>query len=179
MGNLSLEAFSTEFATLTMAHGRGDIQYKPGKSFHSYRNEGKELLAAFNRDLPQEDCNILAVEQAFTCQLENLPVPLVGIWNLVLEDAAVIITIVDHKSTSKAHSLADVNQHLQMTVYHLAALANGCAKRDILLRVDCLIKTKTPKFEQYYTTRGQWEEQRAVRTIHAVWDGSTGRFHPQ
>jgi putative RecB family exonuclease len=162
-----------------LAHGRGDIQYKPGKSFHTYRTEGKELLAAFSRELPQEDCKILGVEQVFTCELENLPVPLVGIFDLVLEDPAGIITIVDHKTASKAYSLADVNQNLQMTVYYLAARANGYGERDILLRLDCLIKTKTPKFEQYYTARGDWEEQRLTKKIQAVWEGiSKGVFIP-
>jgi putative RecB family exonuclease len=84
-----------------LAHGRGDIIYKPGKSYHTYRTEGKELLAAFNRDLPLEDCKILAVEQAFTCQLESLPVPLVGIYDLVLEDPAGTITIVDQKPPAR------------------------------------------------------------------------------
>jgi putative RecB family exonuclease len=171
------EAF--DFHWEELAHGRGDIQYKPGKSYHTYRTEGKALLAAFNRDLPQEDCNILAVEQVFTCQIEDLPVPLVGIYDLVLEDPAGIITIVDHKTASKAYSLADVNQYLQMTVYHLAARANGYAERDILLRLDCLIKTKTPKFEQYYTARGNWEEQRITKKIQSVWEGITkGVFIP-
>jgi putative RecB family exonuclease len=162
-----------------LAHGRGDIQYKPGKSFHTYRDEGKALLAAFNRELPQEDCKILAVEQVFTCRLENLTVPLVGIYDLVLEDPSGTITIVDHKTASKAYTIDAVNQNLQMTVYHLAARANGYRDRDILLRLDTLIKTKIPKFEQYYTTRGDWEEQRAIKKIQAVYEGiSKGVFIP-
>ena len=87
--------------------------------------EGKELLAAFNRDLPDEECKILGVEQVFTCELEGLPVPLIGIYDLVLEDPAGIITIVDHKTASKSYTMADANQNLQMTIYHMAARANG------------------------------------------------------
>jgi putative RecB family exonuclease len=171
------EAFDHHWEEL--AYGRGDIQYKPGKSYHTYRDEGKELLAAFNRELPQEDCKILGVEQVFTCELENLTVPLVGIFDLVLEDPAGTITIVDHKTASKAYTLADANQNLQMTIYHLAAQTNGYAQHDILLRLDVLIKTKTPKFEQYYTARGNWEEQKTIKKIAAVWEGiSKGVFVP-
>ena len=171
------EAFDHHWEAL--AHGRGDIQYKSGKSFHTYRDEGKALLAAFNRDLPQEDSRVLGVEQAFTAKVEGLPVPLIGIFDLILIDPAGIVTIVDHKTASKAYPLADVNQNLQMTIYHLAARANGFGEKDILLRLDCLIKTKTPKFEQYYTARSDWEEQRVIKKIQAVWEGiSKGVFIP-
>ena len=162
-----------------MAHGRGDITYKPGKSFHTYRDEGKELLRAFSRELPQEDCKILGVEQPFTCELEGLPVPLIGIYDLVLEDPAGTITIVDHKTASKSYTMADANQNLQMTIYHMAARANGYGEQDLLL-AGRLIKTKIPKFEQYYTARGDWEERRTIKKIQAVWEGITqGVFVPR
>ena len=171
------EAFDHHWEEL--AHGRGDITYKPGKSYHTYRDEGKELLRAFSRELPQEDCKILGVEQPFACEIEGLAVPLIGIYDLVLEDPAGIITIVDHKTASKSYTMADANQNLQMTIYHMAARANGYGERDILLRLDVLIKTKTPKFEQYYTARGDWEERRTIKKIQAVWEGITkGVFIP-
>jgi putative RecB family exonuclease len=163
------QSFDTHWDEL--AHGRGDIQYRAGKSFATYRDEGKALLAAFNDQVPQENGNILAIEQPFTFELEGLPVPLIGIFDLVLEDPAGVITIVDHKTASKAYSLADVNQNLQMTVYHLAARAHGYQEQEILLRLDCLIKTKTPRFDQNYTTRSEWEEKKAVKKILAVWEG--------
>ncbi len=73
----------------------------------------------------------------------------------------------------------EVNQNLQMTIYHLAARANGYGDREILLRLDCLIKTKVPKFEQFYTTRADWDERKMVKKIMAVWDGITkGVFIP-
>jgi len=73
----------------------------------------------------------------------------------------------------------EVNQNLQMAVYHLAARANSYGEREILLRLDCLIKTKVPKFEQFNTTRGDWDERKMVKKIMAVWDGITkGVFIP-
>jgi putative RecB family exonuclease len=42
-----------------------------------------------------------------------------------------------------------------------------------------LIKTKTPKFEQYYTTRSEVDERRLAKKIIQVWDGiSKGVFVP-
>jgi putative RecB family exonuclease len=162
-----------------LAYGRGDISYAPGKSYHNYRESSKELLATFLEQLPPEDGVVLGVEEPFSFEVTGLPVPLIGVFDLVLEDASGVITIVDHKTASKAYSLNEVNQHLQMTVYHLAAKANGYGDREILLRLDCLIKTKTPKFEQYYTTRSEWEERRLLKKIPAAWAGiEKGVFIP-
>ena len=44
---------------------------------------------------------------------------------------------------------------------------------------DTLIKTKKPKFEQYYTVRSEIDEKRLVRKIHKVWEGiNRGVFIP-
>jgi putative RecB family exonuclease len=41
------------------------------------------------------------------------------------------------------------------------------------------VKTKTPKFEQYYTTRTETDELRLIRKIQRVWEGiSKGVFIP-
>ena len=47
------------------------------------------------------------------------------------------------------------------------------------VEVNCLIKTKAPKFEQCYTVRGVVDELRLIRKIEKVWDGiSKGIFIP-
>jgi putative RecB family exonuclease len=53
----------------------------------------------------------------------------------------------------------------------LAAKANGHANDDVLLRFDCLVKTKVPKFIQYYTCRTAEDSERARRKILAIWGG--------
>ena len=111
--------------------------------------------------------------------LDGLPVPLIGIYDLVIEDSSGVITIVDHKTSAKSYSLDQVDQNFQMTIYQAAAKANGFAGRELLLRLDTLIKTKTPKFEQYYTTRSQQDEQGALKRVLAAWEGiSKGVYLP-
>jgi putative RecB family exonuclease len=53
----------------------------------------------------------------------------------------------------------------------MAARANGYADREIILKFDTLIKTKQPRFENYYTVRSEIDEIRAIRKIQAVWNG--------
>jgi putative RecB family exonuclease len=59
----------------------------------------------------------------------------------------------------------------------MAARANGFADREILLKFDCLVKTKTPKFEQYYTTRTDIDEIRLIRKIQTVWNGIASQVY--
>ena len=154
-----------------LAQNRADIQYKEGKNYDTLLLEGKELLSVFHQNLPEDEGSIIAIEEPFTFCLDGLPVPIIGVWDLVLEDMAGVITIVDHKTSSKAKSNSEVDLNFQLTVYHLAAKSNGFWDREILLRFDCLVKTKVPKLEQYYTTRSEVDEKRVVKKILAVWDG--------
>jgi putative RecB family exonuclease len=61
----------------------------------------------------------------------------------------------------------------------MAMKRNGHAGHEILLKFDCLIKTKSPKFESYWTTRSETDEIRMERKIRQVWSGiSKGVFIP-
>ena len=158
---------------------REDIRYRPEKNYNTLLLEGRELLNAFVQELREYAGSILGIEKPFSFTLEGLPIPIIGVCDLILEDPHGTITIVDHKTTLRAYSKTQIDNSLQLTVYHLGAKLNGMAQRDILLRLDCLIKTKRPKFEQYYTVRTQKHELRVKRLIQEVYKGiSAGVFTP-
>ena len=148
-----------------------EIRYKDGNSFDSILKEGLALLAVYHEELPRDDFRVVAIEEPFRFQLPGLPVPLIGIFDLVEEDESGTIIIVDWKTTSKAYSTEDIDENLQLTLYQMAAKANGYEDRRILSRFDCLIKTKKPKFQQYYTTRSISDEARVSKIAQSVWDG--------
>ncbi len=154
-----------------LAQDREDLQYKPDKDYQTLRLEGKELLSIYYHQLPPEEGRIIGIEAPFSFNLDGLPIPLIGACDLVMEDDTGVITIVDHKTSSRAYSISEVDKSLQLTVYQLAARAQGYDDREILLRVDCLIKTQKPKFEQYYTVRSEVEEKQAIRLIQEVYQG--------
>ncbi|MFC1881529.1 PD-(D/E)XK nuclease family protein, partial [Thermodesulfobacteriota bacterium] len=85
----------------------------------------------------------------------------------------------DFKTSARAYSVDEVDKNFQLLIYYMAARANGYADREIILKFDTLIKTKKPRFEQYFTVRSEIDEIRAIKKIQAVWNGiKSGVFVP-
>ena len=182
LGNrMNLRDMQGEFETQwrDLAEGNDEIRYSGDKDFHSLLREGKDLLAVYWDKLPGDQFQIVGIEEAFSFRIPGLPVNVIGVYDLLEEDEAGTLIIVDWKTSGKAYSRDDVDKNLQLTLYQLAARGNGYQDREILLRFDCLIKTKSPKFEQYYTTRSDHDERRVKKKILQVWNGiSKGVFIP-
>ena len=80
---------------------------------------------------------------------------------------------------ARAYGIDEVDRNQQLTCYQMAAKKNGFGHREIVLKFDTLIKTKKPKFEQYYTVRTEIDEKRLIRKVYKVWEGiSRGVFIP-
>jgi putative RecB family exonuclease len=156
-----------------------EIKYAEGKDFKSYLIEGADLLTTYFNKVPEDNYTVLGIEEAFSFTIDGLSIPIIGSMDLVEEDDSGTIIITDHKTAARAYGNDEIDKNFQLTLYQMAAQANGFADREILLRFDCLIKTKTPKFEQYYTTRSDEDIQRAKKKIMQVADGiSKGVFVP-
>ena len=148
-----------------------DIKFGDGHDFETFLSQGKALLTTYYEKLPENDFRVVSVEEPFKLRIEALDVPVIGVTDLVEEDKEGTIIITDWKTSASSYSSDRIDKNFQLTVYYMALKANGYADREILLRIDCLIKTRTPKFEQYYTTRTELDEKRAIRKIAQVWDG--------
>lgn len=178
---LALEFLHTEWETQwqNAVNEHPDIRYREGENYESLLVQGKQLLAAYYRDAPQDSFKVIETESPFAFNVEEIPVPIIGVIDLIEEDDGGNICITDFKTSSRAYSTDEIDKSFQLTVYHMAAKRNGFADREILLRFDCLIKTRSPKFQQYYTVRSEEDEQRAIKKIHSVWEGiQKGVFTP-
>jgi putative RecB family exonuclease len=153
------------------ADGRDEIQYAEGKDFKTLLMQGTDLLSIWHQRLPEDAFKIIGIENAFSFTLPGLPIPVVGAMDLIEEDDSGTIIITDFKTSKKSYSADEIDRNPQMTIYQLAAKANGFSDREIILRFDCMIKTLKPKFEQYYTVRTEVDEARLIKKIHSVWHG--------
>ena len=154
-----------------LAEDNPKIQYAEGKDFDTLLREGKELLAVWYGKLPENDLKVIAVEEPFILTLRELAIPLIGYIDLLEEDESGTLIITDIKTSGRSYSNDEVDKNLQLTLYQLAAKGNGYRDREILLKFDCLIKTKNPKFEQFYTSRSETDERRLIKKIQEVWKG--------
>jgi putative RecB family exonuclease len=154
-----------------VADENDEIKYATGKDFKSYFIEGTDLLTTYFNKVPNDNYSVLGIEEAFSFEIDGLFLPIIGAMDLVEEDEAGTIIITDFKTAARAYGNDEIDKNFQLTLYQMAAQANGFADREILLRFDCLIKTKTPKFEQYYTTRSDEDIMRAKKKIMQVADG--------
>jgi putative RecB family exonuclease len=161
------------------AEDRDDIQYAQGKDFNYYLMLGVDLLTAWYNKLPDDNFKVIGIEEAFSFEIPEIPVPVIGAIDLVEEDESGTVIITDFKTAGRKYGNDEITGNSQMTVYQLAMKSNGFGGREILLKFDCLIKTKTPKFEQYYTTRSYVDELRLIRKMQKAWDGiSRGVYLP-
>jgi putative RecB family exonuclease len=152
------------------AKGREGIRYTEGKDFETLKKQGVDLLTAWHSKIEDDGYRILAIEEGFSIELPNLPVPIVGFIDLVEEDEAGTVIITDFKTSGQAYSADEIDRNMQVTIYQMAAKSNGFADREILLKFDCLIKTQQSKFEQYYTIRTEIDEKRLIKKIGRVWE---------
>ena len=147
-----------------------DIQYNKGHDFQSLLMLGKDLLTVWYQKLTDDNYTILGVEEAFSFYMPGIELPFIGGIDLIEEDDVGTIVVTDHKTSARAYSATEVDQNQQLTLYQLALKSMGYGDREILLKFDTLIKTKTPRFEQYFTVRTEIEEHRLVRKYLKVWE---------
>jgi len=140
--------------------------------------QGMDLISVFLRNLKQSGQTVLSTEQPFVLTIPEVPIPVIGVKDLIEDDNGAI-SITEYKTAKRAYSTDQVRQNLQLTLYWMAAQHNGFQDREIMLRIGCLIKTKTPRYEEYITVRSADDETRLIRKITEVYRGmQAGIFLP-
>jgi len=123
----------------------------------SVKQQGEGLLKAFHSSVQLGV--VLGVEEQFEIPLIDEDTGefignLKGVIDLLEADTNGGLVIVDHKTCAKRPSDTDLDQHLQLSAYAFAVRRlKELGDAPILMRIDCLIKNKTPAFEQRFTLR--------------------------
>jgi len=152
-----------------------EITFKDGETLGMLRDQGIELLKLFHLETnPQK---IVAVEFPFSVKIPdiingngNLPIKMVGYFDLVESDQQNTYVIVELKTSAQRFSSLRLEYDLQATVYSYAMtkLKSSTSQNSTLVRYDVLLKTKKPAFERYFVTRTEGDHKRLVHLINHV-----------
>ena len=182
----SLAAFLNEFVTTwTEAVEEQEIVYGKNENFNSLLVLGQEMLKVFAREvLPQR---VIAIEVPFEFRLEHpetreeTSMPLRGIIDLIEEDEQGTLWVVDHKTSSRSYADQQIAGDLQMLIYAAAVKQVDEAEgREVMLRLDVLMKTKAPKFIQYPLQRVDDDIVRLFEIVEGIYTAIEAEaFYPR
>lgn len=146
------------------------------------RQQASGLVAAYLTAIPNTEPKPLAVEASIDAPLvdpftgENLGIPLVGVMDLVLPEAAGPL-IADFKTAAKSSESLEISHEIQLSCY--AYLFRETSSVDeAALEIRSLVKTKTPQVHFHrYAARDQRHFRRLFAVIRAyLEDLHSGRF---
>jgi len=140
-----------------------EVVFEAEEKAGALKDEGLAIVAAHHREIAPT-VQPLLVEKSFRVSLgANFPYELVGVWDLIEEGGIVC----DNKAYSKTPNQQDLDRDLQMTIYSLAYRATF-GEIEQGLRVDAVIKLKTPKAVQLPTRRTNRDCQWLLGLIEEV-----------
>lgn len=145
-----------------------------GENAGTIKDEGMLITSTHHQTIAPKVRPIL-VEEEFRVSLgQDFPFDLLGYWDVV-DDHGVII---DNKSYSKSPTQESVDTDLQLSLYSLAyRIKTGQIERG--LRIDSVVKNKTPKVVQVETSRTNSDCQWLLGLIEGVAKAiRSGIFYP-
>jgi len=145
------------------------VKFFNGDNEESLVEKATQLINVFH-DAVDPGAQVVGVEEFFELPLAGLP-PFQGYIDLIEQSTDGTATIVDLKTASKKPSSASVQTNLQLTAYSLGGEALGFDPDQLTLRLDVLLKTKTPEMIRLEIRRTEEERHRFIRLVYGVWNG--------
>ena len=141
--------FAEVFKAETDAAGSA-LTYKPEESFDDCIGKAGDMLAvAF--DNWQDDYTVKSVAESFSVTIPGVERPLIGEFDLVVEDGGRECCIVDWKTSSSRWPAGKADFERQVSAYCYAYRAKY--RHNPLFRYDVYTKTKVPQVGSWYTVR--------------------------
>jgi putative RecB family exonuclease len=150
-------------------HRAEKIRFFNGDNEESLVEKAEQLLTVFHSSV-DPSVTILGVEEFFELPLDGIP-PFHGYIDLIEQSPDGTITVGDLKTASKKPSAPNVQANLQLTAYALGAETLGFEPDNLSLRLDVLLKSKTPEMVRLETCRREEERHRFIRLVYGVWNG--------
>ncbi len=145
------------------------VKFFNGDNEETLINRAEQLINVFC-DSVDPSVQVVGVEEFFELSLEGLPL-FQGYIDLIEQSADGTATVADLKTASQKPYSANVQSNLQLTAYALGAEAMGFEPDDLNLRLDELLKGKTPEMLKLETSRTEEDRYRFTRLVYGVWNG--------
>ena len=150
------DCFAEVFKAETDAAGPA-LTYKPDESFDDCIGKaGKMLAVAFENWL--DDYTVKSVAESFSVTIPGVERPLIGEFDLVVEEGGKDPCIVDWKTSGSRWPTGKADFEHQATAYCYAYRAKY--QHNPLFRYDVFTKTKVPQVGSWYTVRTEDELNR-------------------
>ena len=133
-----------------------NLCFKPGETYDSCLKKGFELLEVAYENW-SDDYAVKSVAESFSVEVPGLQKPLIGEFDLIIEDGG-DEAICDWKTSGSKWPTGKVDRDLQATVFCYAY--KKLHGKSPLFRFDVYTKTKDPSLYQFYTVRTQDELDR-------------------
>ena len=149
------------------------LTFKEGENTGELKDQGISLLEAYLNEIAP-NIQPLAVEQKFLIDTGATKLPLMGYIDLI-DDQGIII---DHKTSKRSYAKDAAEGDLQLTAYSLA-YRTLYGEPENGVRLDVMVKNKTPKIQQLSGTRDDGQIRRFLRIAQEVERGiSSGVYFP-
>jgi RecB family exonuclease len=148
-----------------------ELRYKERESWDTLREKGKKLTEQFlGKELPKLRA-VRDVEKRFDLIIASLPLPFVGIMDLVAEVDSEI-AVIDFKTAASAYDDHEVMLSDQLTAYSLA-------EPEATKVAFCVfVKTKEPRIEWHFAERTPTDLAEYVEKVRLVSeDIESGNFY--
>lgn len=164
---------TTEAKELFEAYFKAEINaaenlvYKPKEDYDSLLQTGFNMLTASLENW-QDDFAVKSVAEAFSVNVPGLSKPLIGEYDMLVEDGN-NECIVDWKTSSSKWPTGKADRDLQAAIFCYARMKQ--TGKTPLFRFDVVTKTKTPCAESHYTERREYDFGRfelLARTIESA-----------
>lgn len=165
------DIFATRFEEAVEAE---EIAFRANENPGGLKDQGVSIVETHHNAIAPEVHPVVVEEQFWISLGDDFPYELMGYWDLVDRNGIII----DNKAYSRKPSQADLDKNIQLTVYALGYRASQ-QKTEKKLRLDAIIKNKTPKAVQLETTRSNEDCRWLLGLIEKVAESiQTGVFYP-
>jgi len=156
--------FAGIFKAETDAAG-DELVYKPDESYDSCIAKAGDMLAVAFENW-QDDYAVKSVAEPFSVTIPGIDRPLVGEFDLVVEEGGKDLCIVDWKTSGSRWPAGKADYDRQATVYCYAYRAKY--QVNPVFRYDVITKGRQPQIGNWYQVRTEDELNRFEELLHQV-----------